>query len=710
MAEKTKHSCHINTNCTIFNVITWAVLGSTVTFLASARAGGEARSWHFNRWCDTEGWTVPEHLTGAVTGGALWLTIQPTVNDPNYLAGWQFQMFGGRMPPNPGQPYINSPQGLNIPSSSVKKVQMRILNLSPETDGFLAWRTTDKPQQDAGVVRFTFQPDCKQWQEVTCHVDDRWTGTIDRIRLNLALLQARGDIWIDWIKITDGPVQEPAPRPDVCSDKVVPRLSLPGISQADFHDAFNVLDECLITNVPVHGFAYHVMAPGGAYGENWWQLDSSLNVAGAKWANQTFAENVMRGFFGIQAQVPDGHIPLYGGSVRGQPGCVSSVPRYFEAAYDVARRTSDTALRKEIYLSMRKYLDWWLSPVKTDPQTGLVTATAEETFSEPQLTPQTVAPVDLNVAVALGCHHVSHLADSLRRATEARKYADAFNALKKSINHYMWNEQADIYFNYNVKQKKQLHRLLCTTFDPMRLGIAPPQAVEKLIGKLLDPRLFNWGKLPVTSIAQTEPDYVEAAGPYDGRAWLGDVWTMRNMPIIDGLEDTGQHRLAAELTWQTIKAFNANYCEYLVPSSGAGEGVQRYGWSASQYIQAVIEHLFGIDYDHIEKRLRIVPHVPDELAGRQISISELILPPEGKRRLSLTVHRNKQGSTQLTINIRGPLPEGSLEVFLPEYMVNTGKITDESGQSLAVIRDLEDLVNVLGVRLPMTKSLTLRFD
>ena len=117
---------------------------------------------------------------------------------------------------------------------------------------------------------------------MVCHVDRRWSGTIDQIRITPALIRSRGNIWIDWIALTDGEPQPAKPRPEICSERVVPKVRIPGISQADFADAFKVLDERLITNVPVCGFPYPIMGPGGAYGENWWQLDSSLNVAGAK--------------------------------------------------------------------------------------------------------------------------------------------------------------------------------------------------------------------------------------------------------------------------------------------------------------------------------------------------------------------------------------------------------------------------------------------
>ena len=97
----------------------------------------------------------------------------------------------------------------------------------------------------------------------------------------------------------------------------------------------------------------------------------------------------------------------------------------------------------------------------------------------------------------------------------------------------------------------------------------------------------------------TDKDYVEKTGRYDARVFFGNVITFRNLPIIAGLEDCGRHDLASELAWMTIKAFNHNYWEYLVSSTGKGEGENRYSFSASQYIQAIIEHLFGVDYDRM---------------------------------------------------------------------------------------------------------------
>ncbi len=166
-----------------------------------------------------------------------------------------------------------------------------------------------------------------------------WTGTLDRLVIRFPQSSIRGDIWIESVELADGPVRRWS-RPDLVSELVVPKVDLPGIDQSDFQDAFRVLDEALVVHVPVFGFPYPVFGPGGAYGENWWQLDASLSVAGAKWANWELCENIVRGFRTVQLENPDGRIDLYGGSaIRGQVGDISSVPRYFEAGYDIARRT-----------------------------------------------------------------------------------------------------------------------------------------------------------------------------------------------------------------------------------------------------------------------------------------------------------------------------------------------------------------------------------
>src|SRR5262249_12903177 len=160
------------------------------------------------------------------------------------------------------------------------------------------------------------------------------------------------------------------------SARVVPKISVPGVSQVGFEEAFKVLDKSMVTDVPMYGFPYPFNSPGGYYLDGgWWQLDTALALIGAKWVNLPFTENVMRGWRAVQRLNPDGRIDLGGNvAVRGQPADQSSLPLFFEVAYSVARRTPNLELRVEIYDTMKDYLDWWLSPAKRDSQTGLIWA------------------------------------------------------------------------------------------------------------------------------------------------------------------------------------------------------------------------------------------------------------------------------------------------------------------------------------------------
>ena len=663
-------------------------------------------AWSFDQCDDSQGWVVPPELGGKVWGGSLWLTLGPTeadsaqVGQPHPPKGsYSQQMFG---PKTPGP--IVSPEGTAVAVSGIVKVRLRLLNHSSETDGLIWWRLADRPDVDNGVKRFSMKPYASGWQEVVCHLDGV-QGTISQLRIQPYVHGLKGDIYLDAIRVTDGEVYAPPARPDVWSDAVVPTVVLPAISQADFQDAFKVLDECIFLNVPVMGFEYPIMGPGGGYGENWWQLDTSLTQAGAKWSNQTFSENIVRGLMGVQAQNPDGRIDLWGGAPgRGQPGDVSSIPRYFEIAYDVARRSDDAAFREQAYLSMKDYLDWWLSPVKRKAPTGLISATAEETCAATVLDPPGVlAAVDTNVAVAVGCWNVSLMAERLGKREDARYYRKAFEALKSAINTYLWDEEHGYYCNYHLVENRRIPRLLAPAFDPLRLGIAPPERAERLLEKLTDPALFNWGGRAITSIAKTEPDFVEAVGPYDGRAWFGDIWTMRNLPVIAGLEDLGRHDLAADLAWRTVQAFNANYCEYVVPSTGSGEGVQRYGWSASQYIQSVVEHLFGVDYDAMEDRLTITPNLPEALFGETVSLKNLQLAAP-VRRVDVEVTREASGETRIVLSLRGDLPK-AFWVGVP----GTPSVAATSARERTDLQPVPGATGMTGVDVSSVRGLAITF-
>jgi len=665
--------------------------------------------WDFNHYDNTEGWVIPEEFEGKVMGGALCLRISSRERSQMELNQQEKnQIF-------PREWYsIVSPCNLGIPADKTWIIKMRILNLSPETDGMITCKGIKNSKEYTGSGRFHMSPYLRGWQEVECYLnEDLWDGTVEKISITIGLLGRQGDILIDRISIIEG-IQhkyEKKSHPNVNSKDIVPLIKLPGIMQDDIQMAFDVLDECMVIDVPAKGFTYPFIAPGGRYGPCWWQLDTSLALSSLKWVNQKFCEDVIEGFIDVQEQNPDGRIDLWGGSpIRGCVGDISSLPKYIKVAYDIARRSSYVNFQEKVYNSIKNYLRWWLSPVKRDVNTGLIMGVFEESFGVFNWKPQTIAQVDLNVEVAVGCMYTAELAERLGYSRDSVKYRGIFKEIKESINKYMWNEEKGAYYSYNLKKRQLQSQLLCTIFDTFRFNIIPPERVETLLDKLVDQKLFNWNTYPVTSVAKTDETYIEATGDYDGRAWNGNIWTLRNLPIIEGLKDIGRYDLAGKLTWKVIKMFNANYAEFLKPSDGSGQGVKRYAWTASQYIEMIIEHLFGIDYDKQRRLLKVIPNIVEDLNGEEIAINKLRLSgnPETYINIKISNHAYK---VFINVEIDGEFIGGMLEVLIPVMKGELVKVIDiNRKQEVPVTYWTKGNAKLGGVQLVASSSINLLFE
>lgn len=457
---------------------------------------------------------------------------------------------------------------------------------------------------------------------------------------------------------------------------VVPRISFPGISQAEFHDAFNVLRECLVIDEPRFGFNQPFIAPGGHYGGCWWQLDASLSLHGTKWVDQRFSENMLRGFHGVQRE--DGRIPLYGyDTVPGYPTC-SSLPKLFQAADAMLKQSEDAELKLSVYTMLRSYLEWWFSDARRDVETGLITGVFEESFPPVENQLKAVAQVDLNVELVLACHIVAGLAEDLGQKTDHDRYSRYEQELRSAINRYMWDDETGAYYAYHVNDGRRDSTLICYAFDPFRMHIAPRKRIGRMVDMLTDDTYFNWSKYAVTSAAKTAPIYTETRGAYDGApAWSGSVWSLRNEVIIQGLEDIGRYDLSAYLALKTVRMFNNNYTEFINPTDGSGHGVQRYAWSAAQYIQILVEKIFGVDFDQQKNTIRIRPNLDTSLVGETISLERLLLP--NGNRLDLHIDY-KATSTRITYSVSGERDDMNIVVGIPEKPKGRVRVINADGK------------------------------
>lgn len=616
---------------------------------ASSVGGDIPATWNFKEGASLKRWTLPNGYFVSADGGAIWLRMVRPGKKPGDDEDYGYQIWGAVGEGADACRLVSPP--IRTGAADALRVRMQILNRSPESDGSVCWRPGGAGGQGARPVRFAMRPNSPEWQTVECVLplpDSVAPDGEGELILRVGSLAAWGDLWLREVAITaDAPASAVRAR-RLFADDDLPRISIPGLRQDDLVDAFRVLDEAMIWEVPSHGFMHPFVCPGGVYSGNWWLWDSSVAARTLRWVNPRAAEDMIRGFIEIQSHNPDGRIDLWGSATtRGRPSSQSQYPSYLEAACVLAAHSRDAAFQTSVHASTSAFLDWWLSPLKCDPATGLVRARFEESF-HPENTLRTgvtdsVARLDTTVEVAVGCWHIARLAAALGREHEAHRRRESFGRLSEALNRHAWSESRGCYFDYDVVRRAQTDSLTSATFFPLQKRIAPDDRARRLVDVLTDPATFNWGRGPLTSIARTEPSYVEWEGAYTPPfAWSGDLWTGRNLPVVAGLRDSGFPDHAAELAWATLRAFAGNWAEFLHVSSGIGHGVKRYPVSAAQWIQLLIEDLLGIRCDTHANGISISPLIPRAWEGRRVGIRNLRIPFGNDARLSVHCTRREE--------------------------------------------------------------------
>ena len=412
------------------------------------------------------------------------------------------------------------------------------------------------------------------------------------------------------------------------------KILFPGITQEQFADAFTVLEECKST--PALGFPYPFMGPGGQYGNCWWERDTALTLLGYRWLDRGYCRIALDNFTFVQKE--NGRIPLYGyDRVLDFDEELSAIPVIYEVAAYVCRETADEDYVRRIYGMLARYMDWWLSPLKRDPKTGLVCGIFEEADPSDIHEQLTVAQPDLNVQVAVGADVLAEMATRLGDTAAADRYRSLFAELRDAINRWLYNPADGGYYAWLVDEERLLtEQVYNSMFDVFKRGIVPLDRRRGLLKLLKDDSLFGYdSKWGITTMAKTCSRYVETVGVYQGYpSWSGNIWTFRNRIIATGLLEAGLREEAAHIALQTVRTFNGNYAEFISPSTGEGHGVLRYGWSASEYIHLIVEVLFGIRYDAVTDTVTVTPCMPRELDGETVSIGNLSV---GDKYLHVTI-------------------------------------------------------------------------
>ena len=415
----------------------------------------------------------------------------------------------------------------------------------------------------------------------------------------------------------------------------IPEINLPELPCDVLQRASDALQLCSQNPIPEKNFPYPYIAPGGAYGTMWWQLDFSIALTGMRYLDYDFCRNGILNF--VTAQKENGRIPLWGkdrlpeyNGERLQREEVSCLPKLFDAAWKIASSTGDREFIEQILDLTVKYLRWFQA-ARYDSRTGLFSAVFEETFIPHIGFAGEYAPVDLNTELLYGFLCTAKIARFCGKENLAEDLSRQAENLRQAIHDRLWNSQDKIFSGLMLHDDTFNTVRMASAFAALRCGIADEEQKQALLRLLTDPERFNWKNRPVSSVDMTDTAFAAITTQrYIGNpCWSGNVWTLINENTVRGLRDCGKNTLAAELAVETIKLFSNNFHEFYNPLTGDPGGVKKYAWSAGNCVDMLFSILFGIEFNAWENKIVIAPSFPQSWRGKSMTANNLHLP-DGK--------------------------------------------------------------------------------
>lgn len=409
-------------------------------------------------------------------------------------------------------------------------------------------------------------------------------------------------------------------------------IILPDIPGNILLKAAETLQLCSKDPIPDKGFPFPYIAPGGAYGMMWWQLDFSIALAGMRHFDHTFCRNGLLNF--ITGRKENGRIPLWGNDrlpmyngERMQREDVSSLPKLFDAAWKIAGAEKDREYLLQILDLLAKYLDWFKT-ARYDEKTGLFSAVFEETFIPYFGFAGEYAPVDLNAELLHGFICTAEIAGFCSMEKLAGKLLAEAEKLRFAMRRYLWNPEQETFSARNLKNNLHDSRQTAAAFAALRHGVPDEMQKTKLITRMLDQERFNWNKLPLASVDMTDTAFaaITTRQYFGNPCWSGDVWALTNENAVRGLLDCGEEKLAAELAVRTVQAFGSTFCEFMNPLTGDPCGVLNYAWTAGYCADLIFSVIFGIEYDAWKQKIEIAPVFPVFWHGKAMALDGAVLP------------------------------------------------------------------------------------
>jgi alpha,alpha-trehalase len=186
------------------------------------------------------------------------------------------------------------------------------------------------------------------------------------------------------------------------------------------------------------------------------------------------------------------------------------------------------------------------------------------------------APVCLNSLLYRMEKESAEIARELGRDGEAGTWSERAEKRREAIDHYLWDDQAGLYFDYDFQRRRQRRYQFATTFYPLWVGAASADQARKVAGNL-----FRF----------EAPGGILTSTQVTGNQWDAPFgWAPVQLIAIQGLRRYGFNEDADRLTRKFIGMVTKDFEEHGVivekydvkrRHSDVAAGI-RFGYSANQ--------------------------------------------------------------------------------------------------------------------------------
>lgn len=267
------------------------------------------------------------------------------------------------------------------------------------------------------------------------------------------------------------------------------------------------------------------------------------------------------------------------------------------------RQEDKTEWLKRHYENLKKYLDHWFSYDRDNNGLCYWSGGSDHSGMDNQVSrcggymSSPNDAVDLNCYLVRECQAMAILAGMLEKEEDARHYHEKSVTLKALINKYLWDEESGFYYDRNEHDGTLNFVKGISGFTPLWSGVASQQQADRLVKEHLINKQEFWTPYPVSTYAQTVPDYSVGVEEKECN-WKGNVWIPTNYMIFHGLQKYGYDRVAKEIASKTLElVLNQNEVtrEFYNAETGKGLGLNPFwGWSVLAYVMPLE---FELQYD-----------------------------------------------------------------------------------------------------------------